>query len=355
MKSYLFPGQGTQIKGMGENLFDLFPELAAKADEVLGYSIKALCLEDVNRQLNLTQYTQPAIYVVNALTYLHRINHTINTPDFVAGHSLGEYNALHAAKALSFEDGLRLVKKRGELMGEAAKGAMAAVLKINEDKIKQCLKDNDLNTIDIANYNAPTQIVLSGLQEDINRAQTCFEHAGADYIPLNTSGAFHSRYMAPAQTEFEKYLETFTFTDLQIPVIANSNAEPYQQHQIKQNLVNQITQSVRWQQSMQYLLLQGVFDFEEIGIGDVLTKLMTWIKTDFITAGQKNNQTDNLPQKIDDWNKTYPIGTKVKVVNFKEELATRTKAKLSLGHREAIYLQGYKGYFELNNVTPVVD
>src|SRR4051812_36667715 len=127
-KAYVFPGQGSQRKGMGENLFDEFPELTKKADKILGYSIKELCLNDSDSKLNQTQYTQPALYVVNALSYQKKIKDEGKQPDYLAGHSLGEYNALQAAGIFSFEDGLKLVKKRGELMSQAKNGGMAAIL-----------------------------------------------------------------------------------------------------------------------------------------------------------------------------------------------------------------------------------
>ena len=128
MKAYVFPGQGSQKKGMGEDLFDEFADITKKADEILGYSIKDLCLNNPDQNLNQTQYTQPAMYVVNAMTYLKKKQDSKDFPDYVAGHSLGEYNALHAAGVFSFENGLKLVKKRGELMSKAKKGGMAAIL-----------------------------------------------------------------------------------------------------------------------------------------------------------------------------------------------------------------------------------
>ncbi|MGO4778772.1 acyltransferase domain-containing protein, partial [Lysobacter sp. 2RAB21] len=128
MKTYMFPGQGSQARGMGGDLFDAYPELTAKADAVLGYSIKELCLEDPRRELGKTQFTQPALYVVNALSYYKRIQDTGETPDYLAGHSLGEFNALLAAECFDFETGLKLVKKRGELMSQATQGAMAAIV-----------------------------------------------------------------------------------------------------------------------------------------------------------------------------------------------------------------------------------
>lgn len=364
MISYLFPGQGSQTKGMGETLFDEFPEMTEKADNLLGYSIKDLCLNNESKQLNQTQYTQPAIYIVNALSYLRKIKQTGKIPSFVAGHSLGEYNALQAAGAMSFEDGLKLVKKRGELMAQVGQGAMAAVLRMSKDDIQYCLDCNDLSMIDIANYNGPTQIVISGLPEDLNRAQAFIEQAGADFIPLNTSGSFHSRYMEPVKTEFAIYLEQFEFADLQIPVISNIHARPYQTNRIKVDLANQITHSVKWQQSMHYLLEQGVDEFEEIGNGNVLTKLMVPIKS-YFSANRNNQQADQtnttleqtiptlemLHKQIDNWNKRYAIGTTVKVAEGKEGLQTRTEAMIILNHKAVIYMQGYKGYFALNKVS----
>lgn len=162
MVTCVFPGQGSQRKGMGGTLFDEFEELTAKADEILGYSIKEMCLRDPNRRLSETQYTQPALYTVNALSYLKKVKETRKTPDYVAGHSLGEYNALFASGVFNFEDGLKIVKKRGELMGRATGGGMAAVIGLNEGQIEDILKRNNLQSIDIANYNTPSQIVISG-------------------------------------------------------------------------------------------------------------------------------------------------------------------------------------------------
>ncbi|MCK4841720.1 MAG: ACP S-malonyltransferase [Methylococcales bacterium] len=375
MKTYLFPGQGSQHIGMGENLFDVFPDIIQKADAILGYSIKELCLQDPKQQLGQTQYTQPALYVVNALAYRKQIKDTGSRPDFVAGHSLGEYNALESAGAISFEDGLKLVKKRGELMSTAPKGSMAAVIGLTTDKIDEILVNNKLTSIDIANYNAHNQTIISGLETDIQNAQTFFEQAAAMFIPLNVSGAFHSRYMQPIQTEFNRFLDSFSFSAPEIPVISNVHALPYQVDNITQNLSEQLTHSVRWLESMHYLLQQGEMEFTELGSGDVLNKLIRSIKSQFkpddLSQGKQANfetaasnsqpsgqaETDQSlktpQQNIDDWNRTHPIGTQVRVKGYDETLTTKTLAVILFGHRAALYMQGYNGYFALDEVKLV--
>jgi malonyl CoA-acyl carrier protein transacylase len=376
-KTYVFPGQGSQVKGMGADLFDRFPELVKKADGVLGYSIKELCLTDPNHKLNQTQYTQPALYVVNALSYQKKIEDEGKQPDYLAGHSLGEYNALQAAGVISFEAGLEMVKKRGELMSQARNGGMAAILNTPKDRIREILDAAKLTTIDIANLNSPNQIVISGLQEDLNKAQSYFEKADAVFIPLNTSGAFHSRYMKPAEDEYRQFIKQVKFSKPNIEVIANVTAEPYTLKNVRENLANQLSNCVRWTDSVVYLLAQGDMEFEELGAGDVLTKLIGAIKRDYdarneITTKKVEtpvanklsvavNETPAVQRKeqvvakelIEQWNKSYPIGTKVISEFYEAELETRTEATLLFGHRAAVYMKGYNGYFDLREVKPV--
>lgn len=376
MKAYLFPGQGSQRVGMGDELFDAFPEITAIADEILGFSIKELCLQDLEGRLGKTENAQPALFVVNALSYRQRLENTGELPDFVAGHSLGEYNALESAGALSFEDGLRLVRKRGVLMSTAPKGAMAAVIGITAEQVREILNQNDLSTIDIANYNAENQTIISGLEADIGTAQTSFEQHQAMYMPLNVSGAFHSRYMASALPEFSTFLRTFTFSTPEVPVIANISGRPYEGDDVAKSLEDQLTNPVRWLESMQYLLGQGVEEFVELGPGDVLKKLVRSIKTSFKagahgqeppvrTAGLErplkpvpakptpNRNTNDPQQVVAEWNRACPVGMEFKVNGYSQLLTSKSPAVVLFGHRAAVYMQGYNGYFALDEVEPV--
>ena len=279
MTCYVFPGQGSQKVGMGETLFNEFSNETKQANEILGYDIQELCLTDPNNQLNQTQFTQPALFVVSALSYLAYQKENPTHPAYLAGHSLGEYNALFAAKVIDFETGIKLVQKRGELMSEASGGAMAAIIGMSATDIAKTLASNNLESIDIANFNEPNQTVISGQENDIKKAQKIFEEAGVRrYIPLAVSGAFHSRYMEPSKKAFETYLESCAFSEPTIPVIANVTATPYTQTDIKTLLAKQITHSVKWVDSITYILNKQETDLIEIGPGKVLTGLINKIK-----------------------------------------------------------------------------
>lgn len=275
-KIYVFPGQGSQSIGMGASLFDSYQDLTAKASDLLGYDIKALCLQDPNHVLGQTEFTQPALYVVNALSYLNHIK-TSGKPDYVAGHSLGEYNALFAAEIFDFITGLKLVKKRGELMKQASGGSMAAVIGLNAEIVAQEVRQYP--NLDIANYNSPTQTVISGKKEDIANITPKLQQKGAQMvIPLKVSAAFHSRFMTPAAEEFGSFLTPFTFNSPKIPVIANIDAKPYSFASIHKNLATQINHSVQWLKTIEFLLQQPEPVFTEIGPGKVLTGLIQQIQ-----------------------------------------------------------------------------
>ncbi len=271
----MFPGQGSQYRGMGKELFKIYRQEAALASNILGYDIEELCVADPKRLLGKTAFTQPALYVVNALAYYQQ--QTNSQPDYLIGHSLGEYNALLAAGAFDFETGLKLVQKRGELMAAASGGGMAAVLGLTAAELKKLLADGGYNDIDIANYNTPTQFVIAAKEAAIDKVVIDFDSKGIKIIPLFVSAPFHSRYMAAAAAEFAKFLQGFTFSPLKIPVIANVTATCYEDGQVAELLSQQIASSVQWTDTVKTLISKGVSMYEEIG-GVILTKMVNEIK-----------------------------------------------------------------------------
>jgi malonyl CoA-acyl carrier protein transacylase len=397
MITYLFPGQGSQIRGMGQQLFAIFPEETEIASDILGYSIVKLCTEDPNNQLNRTQFTQPTLFVVNALSYKLRLAESGKLPDFLAGHSLGEYNALHGSGAFSFEDGIRLVARRGELMSRASNDAMGAVINLTASDIRKMLDFHGLSTVYIANYNSPHQTVVSGMEADIKKSKEVLENEGAIFIPLNTSGAFHSPYMVAAKKEFARYLENFSFSKLTIPVVCNVNARPYRQAEIASQLADHITCPVRWSESISYLLSQDdEMQFEELGVGSILSKFIPSIRREYQRQQedtpknaniQRHNQVapsvasqfskkdaptdikrpnqfntefkvnkeklaNEARKKVARWNRLYPVGAKVHIPGYHMELTTCTPAVILFGHRAAVYMQNYNGYFALDEILP---
>jgi len=276
----LFPGQGSQKVGMGAELFPLFPQQVAQADEILGYSIEELCLRDPAGQLNQTRYTQPALFVVSALQFLQRVTASGCLPRFVAGHSLGEYSALFAAGVFDFGTGVRIVRERAALMAEAKGGGMLAVIGLKEPEVRRVLEEGGHGGIDLANLNAPTQIVVSGPVESLPAAQASFEAAGAQMVVrLPVSAAFHSRYMAGAGHAFGRYLEPIPFRAPSIPVLSNVTARPHEPAAIKDLLARQITHSVRWTECIHWLLAQPEPEWSEVGPGNVLTGLLRRIRS----------------------------------------------------------------------------
>jgi len=276
---FMFPGQGSQAIGMGAELFERYPDLVTEADSILGYSIKKLCLDNPDGMLNSTDYTQPALYIVDVLSFLAKVEDEDITPDFVIGHSLGEYAALYAAGAFDFATGLKLVQKRGALMSAATGGGMAAILGMDGDAVATALAELGAESIDVANFNSSRQTVISGLKSDIETFAPKFKEKGAKRVViLPVSGAFHSRYMKPAADEFEAFLADFTFGTLGVPCIANCSAEPYTNESIASNLVSQIYSSVRWIDTIKGLRAQGADTFVEVGPGAVLSGLARQIE-----------------------------------------------------------------------------
>ncbi|HEX8220861.1 MAG TPA: ACP S-malonyltransferase [Chloroflexia bacterium] len=281
--AWVFPGQGSQAVGMGKALYDLYPEvrtLYGIADRVLGYSISELCFNGPADQLQRTDNAQPALLTTEIahLTALRlRYQGEYDAPAFVAGHSLGEYAALVAAGVLDFADALMLVAERGRLMNEAGASldqptGMVAVLGLAEGAAEQVSQEAG---VDLANLNAPGQVVLSGPQDGLERATELAKAAGARrVVPLQVSAAFHSRWMRPMSEQFAHHLGEAPFSEPSVPVVANVTARPAPDaHDIRRLLEMQTYSPVRWVESVQYMVDQGVSTFVEIGPGKVLSGL----------------------------------------------------------------------------------
>ncbi len=311
MKAFIFPGQGSQRKGMGEKLFGYYRNYTKQADDILGFSIEELCLNDCGKNLNNTRYTQPALFVVNAMAYLQAIENGQPEPDYVAGHSLGEYNALYAAKVFDFETGLKLVKKRGELMAGADNGGMAAIIGMDEKAVAETIERNGNRKLQIANLNTPSQIVISGERSQIEAAKYLFEcNSNARYLILNVSGAFHSELMADAGSRYAEYLDQFDFSAPEIPVISNVLARPYPKGDVKKLLSLQMVHSVKWMESICYMWGKGIEEFVEIGPGNVLTGMVKAIKREAkplrVRLSARIDETDTQENAVE----TDPIAEK---------------------------------------------
>ena len=272
----LFPGQGSQHVGMGAGLFKRYPELVAQANQSLEYDIESLCLTDPKGVLNQTLYTQPALFVVNAL-YHHAYQDSGGLPAIaVAGHSLGEYNALVVAGALDFAAGLRLVQRRAALMNDVVGGAMAAVLGMREDRLREVLDAAGLSVVDLANFNAPGQIVISGREKDIVASEAPLTMAGARWVRLQVSGAFHSRWMEPLAEKLAEAIQSETLKGAIIPVISNVTAQPYAAFDgpPASLLAQQLFRPVRWSQTIERLEADRPAVFVELGPGSTLSRLL---------------------------------------------------------------------------------
>ena len=280
-KAYVFPGQGAQFVGMGKDLYESnlkAKELFDKANEILGYRITDIMFEGTDEDLKQTKVTQPAVFLHSVITALCLDDFK---PDMVAGHSLGEFSALTAAGALTFEDGLRLVYARAMAMQkacEAAPSTMAAIIGLSDDVIEKiCIEVNKEGIVVVpANYNSPGQVVISGNVEAVKDACAKLKEAGAKRaLPLAVGGAFHSPLMEPARVELAKAIEAASVSHPICPVYQNVDALPHTDpKEIKDNLLKQLTAPVRWTQSVQHMFADGMTEFVECGPGQVLTGLI---------------------------------------------------------------------------------
>ena len=282
--AYLFPGQGAQTVRMGKDLAEQFPvarEIFEKAKKVVGFDLTKICFEGPAEQLNTTTISQPAIFTVSAAILEVMRTTTSLKPDVTAGLSMGEYTALYAAGLISFEDGLLLVKKRGEAMQAAAdksKGGMVAIIGLDEEKVKAlCTEACQGELLEPVNFNCPGQIAVSGTKSACERAEKLAEKYGAmKAIRLEVAGAFHTSMMSPAAKALGDALAKTKITEpASVKVIANINAEYYTSAaQIREGLTKQLVQPIYWQRCVEKLLADGVDTFYEIGPGKVLTGLM---------------------------------------------------------------------------------
>lgn len=291
MKAYVFPGQGAQFVGMGKDLYDnneKARELFEKANEVLGFRITDLMFAGTEEDLRQTAVTQPAIFLHSVILALTDSDFK---PDMVAGHSLGEFSALVAAGALSFEEGLKLVSARAHAMQKACElrpSTMAAVLALPDDKVEALCAEVD-DVVAPANYNCPGQVVISGTIEGIDAACEKMLAAGAKRaLKLKVGGAFHSPLMQPAQEELAAAIEAAEFHTPVCPVYQNVDGKPHTDPaEIKENLLKQLTAPVRWTYDVQAMIADGADSFTELGPGNVLQGLVKKIDRSVATSGRQ--------------------------------------------------------------------
>ena len=272
---HVFPGQGVQRIGMGADVFTRFPHLVSQAELHLGWSIRDLCAEGSAGKLADTQFTQPSVYVVSALSYLAHVQDSGEVPTLLAGHSLGEYTALFAGGAYDFLTGLEIVAERGRLMAEAPPGGMAAVIGLDVTVIRRVLVEVVGNDVVPANLNLADQIVIAGRQESLDRVTQSLMTAGATSVtPLRVGGAFHSPLMRDPAESFRRFLAGFEFNRLRIPTLSNVTAAPHQQEYLHEMLGRQMVESVDWVGCMDFMLERPEPDIVDIGPGNVLARLM---------------------------------------------------------------------------------
>jgi [acyl-carrier-protein] S-malonyltransferase len=306
----MFPGQGSQKVGMGRDFSERYPELVEKyfkpADEILGYGLTDLCFNGPEDQLRSTDNTQPAIFLVS-MAVLDVLRWKGLTPEAAVGHSLGEYSALVCAGVLRFEDALRLVRRRGELMAavnQRTPGAMAAVMGLDPDKVDEvcaAARGEGAGVVEAANYNSPEQTVISGEAGAVGRAVALAKEAGAErVVPLQVGAPFHCSLMDDMGAEFAAELDKYPFADPQIPVIANVSGDYVRTaDEVKDALRRQVAGSVRWTDTMRRLATDGYDTFIEVGPGRVLTGMNMKINPDLPAYGSEDQKRlDMLLAKV---------------------------------------------------------
>ncbi|MGR0120698.1 ACP S-malonyltransferase [Bacillus halotolerans] len=301
--AFLFPGQGSQFIGMGKELYEQVPaakRLFDEADETLETKLSSLIFEGDAKELTLTYNAQPAL-LTTSIAVLEKFKESGITPDFTAGHSLGEYSALVAAGAMSFKDAVYTVRKRGEFMNEAVpagEGAMAAILGMDADVLKQVTDKvtEDGHLVQLANLNCPGQIVISGTAKGVELASEQAKENGAKRaIPLDVSGPFHSELMKPAADKLKEVLDSCELKDADVPVISNVSADVMtDKADIKEKLIEQLYSPVRFEETVNKLIAEGVTTFIEIGPGKVLSGLVKKVNRRLKTIAVSDPETIEL-------------------------------------------------------------
>jgi len=303
MIAFVFPGQGSQYVGMGKNIVKFSRDLFEVAGNILGLDLERLCIEGPDTELNKTENTQPAILTVS-YALLRKVFELGIKPEYVSGHSLGEYTAALCAEVFSFSDAIKITRKRGKLMQEAlpeGKGAMTAILGLDEEKVKEICKSVTNGYVELANINCPGQIVISGEASAVREASELAKQKGAKkVVQLQVSIPSHCMLMKSASEKFEEFLKDFELQDAKFSIISNSDAsEKRTVTEIINSLVKQLYTPVRWQECVKYMISKGVDTFIEIGPGKVLSGLIKRIDSSVKILNVSNiDDLENLRKEL---------------------------------------------------------